>query len=144
MRQGWSAFRRAGSEPDLPGTLDLGSWTRLVARASQSLAGRLAGQLAAVHDQDSVDGHVPEALAVAVGALERRGGADRRRIEDGEGGRETGLDEPPAGQSCRLRREGRHLPDRLLQAQDLLLAHVVAEDSGGPAPAARTRGLVRA
>src|SRR6266542_2215590 len=112
---------------DSVGTLAFGGWTRCVAWTPQRAARRLAGDLPVVHDQDAVDGDVAEALAVVVGAFEGRDGADGREVEDGEIGGKAGLDEAAVWQARCLRRERRHLPDRFLEFQELLLTHVVAE-----------------
>src|SRR6266508_6082470 len=128
---------------DSVGTLAFGGWTRCVAWTAQRAARRLAGDLPVVHDQDAVGGDVTEALAVVVGAFEGRDGADGRGIEDGEVSGEAGLDEAAVRQSRGLRGEGRHLSYRFFEAQDFLLADVVAQDAGGRAPAARMRSLVR-
>ena len=85
---------------------------------------------------------------------ERGAVGDRRRIEDHEVGGEPFLDQP-AIRDVQLRRgEAAHLVDRLLERDDVFLAHVLAEDArerpevsrmrhaAAQRPAGRQRGSV--
>ena len=68
-----------------------------------------------------------DALRVLVRPLEGGAVADRLGVEDDEVGLHPRADEPAVGEPQARRGKGRHLPDRLLEGQELLLPHVDAE-----------------
>src|SRR5687767_9667449 len=71
--------------------------------------------------------------------FERRLIADPRLIEDHEVGREAFADLTAIPEIEGLGRQGSHLPDRVLERDDLQLANVTAQDTRIVAVAARMR-----
>src|SRR5262249_9610709 len=83
----------------------------LIPRSAQSLAGRLAGQFSPVDDQNAVDRHVRNALAVLIRLLEGREIAHGCRVKRDEVGGKPGFDKTSILQAGSLGGERGHLAD---------------------------------
>src|SRR5713101_5521759 len=108
-----------------------------IARPSQRHTRSLSGQLPVIDHGHAVDHDVAEPLAVLVGLFESRPVTYGLRVEDGQIRGKPRLDETAVLQPRGLRSERGHLADRLLEAQELLFANVMAEDPRGRPPASR-------
>ena len=96
---------------------------------------------AIVNGQPAVHYDVRDALGQLLRIVVGCGVADGLRVEADQIGGHPGADEPTVREPEPLRREGRHLPDRVLPREDSELAHVDAEVAGKRAPATGMRTL---
>ena len=74
-----------------------------------------------------------------IGIVERRDIADRRRIEDRHIGDHAGPQNAAIGEADACGGTRRHFSYRVLERQQMLVAHVLAENPGERSPAARVR-----
>src|SRR5262249_3949511 len=102
-----------------------------------------ARDVAAVDRDLPVHDDVREALGVVARGRDPGAVAPRRGIEGREVRRHAFLQDAPVLELGARGREGGHLPDGLLEREELLVAHVLAEDAGGGRPRARVRLLLR-
>ena len=121
-----SAVQRVGAEVD-----------RRLHCVAEVAAGPRAGVLGVVDDEDAVDEDVLDPARVHGGILARRDVVELVPVEDDDVGAVTRPQQAAIPEAEVRRRHAGHLPDRLLQAQRALLAHVVGEVVDDPGEAER-------
>src|SRR5437764_2041377 len=106
---------------------------------AQHAPGQLPGDLAVAQHRGPVDDDVADALGEVVRVFVRGDVADGPRIEDDDVRLLAGGEDAAVREAGARRSERRHLPHRLLQRKQMLVADVVAEDARKRAVRARVR-----